>query len=230
MFDFKNWLKIEKNGLKNDFYAYPKRKILWIILGVSLLFATIFRLWTIVSFQTIIQWDTWLVNQIAQFRNSNLDGFFLVLTNFASEYFIIASFLILAIFLAKRRRRKAAFAVFLTLIGSSFFIWFFKNFFSRPRPFGCLTGSDCFSFPSGHATIALYFYGLLFYLIGRFIKIKKTTAFSLGSFFSLLVFLIALSRIYLGYHFLTDVVACFLLGGIFLLIAALMIDFLYQEK
>ena len=230
MFDFKNWLKIEKNGLKNDFYAYPKRKILWIILGVSLLFATIFRLWTIVSFQTIIQWDTWLVNQIAQFRNSNLDGFFLVLTNFASEYFIIASFLILAIFLAKRRRRKAAFAVFLTLVGSSFFIWFFKNFFSRPRPFGCLAERDCFSFPSGHATIALYFYGLLFYLIGRFIKIKKTTAFSLGSFFSLLVFLIALSRIYLGYHFLTDVVAGFLLGGIFLLIAALMIDFLYQEK
>ena len=228
MFDFKNWLKTERNGLKNDFYAYPKRKVLWIILVITLLFSTIFRLWTLVSFQKVIQWDAWLVSHIAQFRSDALNIFFLILTNFASIYFIIAAFLILAIFLIKKRMRKAAFSVFITLFGSVFFIWFLKNFFSRSRPFGCLSGQDCFSFPSGHATIAFYFYGLLFYLIGRFLKLKKITAFWWGLFFAILIFLIAISRIYLGHHFLTDIIGGLLLGGIFLLIAALLIDFLYQ--
>ncbi len=228
MIDFKNWLKQERNGLKNDFYTYPKEKILWKMLGILLLFLALFRLWTLLSFQRMAQWDIWLVNQIEQLRSNILDVFFLFLSNFASGYFIIVVFLVLTVFLIQKKRKKAAFTVFLTLVGSGLFIWFFKNLFSRSRPFGCFTERDCFSFPSGHATIAFYFYGLLFYLIGRFLKIKKLTAFWLGLFFAVLVFLIAISRIYLGYHFLTDIVGGFLLGGVFLLIAALMIDFLYQ--
>lgn len=225
---FKNWLKQEKNGLKNDFYAYPKGKILWMILGIALLFLAIFRLWTVISFQRMAQWDIWLVNQVEQLRNSALDVFFLFLSNFASGYFIIVAFLILAFFLIKRKRKKAAFTVFLTLVGSGFFIWIFKNLFSRPRPFGCLSEQDCFSFPSGHTTIAFYFYGMLFNLITRFVKLRKRYVLVLAMIFGFLIFLVALSRIYLGYHFLTDIVGGFLLGGVFLLISALMVDFFYQ--
>ncbi len=228
MFDFKNWLKLEKNGLRGGFYAYPKRKILWLILGVTLLFLALFRLWTMTSFQAINTWDKWVVEQIERLRIPVLDGFFLFLTNFASDYFIITAFLILTIFLVRKRRRKAAFTVFLTLIGSGFFIWFFKNFFSRPRPFGCFSERDCFSFPSGHATIAFYFYGVLFNLTTRFVKLRKRYVLLLAMIFGFLIFLVALSRIYLGYHFLTDIIGGFLLGGVFLLISALMIDFLYQ--
>lgn len=228
MTGFKNWFKQEKNGLKNDFYAYPKEKILWIILGITLLFLALFRLWTVISFQRMAQWDIWLVGQVEQFRSSILDIFFLFLSNLASFYFIIVVFLILAVVLIQKKRKKAAFTVFLTLVGSGFFIWLFKNLFSRSRPFGCLSGRDCFSFPSGHATIAFYFYGMLFNLITRFVKLRKRYVLVLAMVFGFLVFLVALSRIYLGYHFLTDIVGGFLLGGVFLLISALMIDFLYQ--
>jgi membrane-associated phospholipid phosphatase len=228
MVDFKNWLRQEKNGLRNDFYAYPKEKILWRTLGILLLFLAIFRLWTLLSFQKMTQWDIWLVNQIEQLRNSTLDIFFLFLSNLASGYFIIVSFLILAFFLVRKKMKKAAFTAFLTLVGSGLFIWILKNFFSRSRPFGCLSEQDCFSFPSGHATMAFYFYGMLLNLITRFLKFRKRTVFILGLFFAFLVFLIAASRIYLGYHFLTDILGGFLLGGVFLLLAALIIDFLYQ--
>ena len=228
MIDFKSWLRQEKNGLKSDFYAYPKEKILWRILGIALLFLAIFRLWTMISFQRMAQWDLWLVNQIEQLRNSTLDVVFLFLSNFASGYFIIVAFLILTFFLTRKKRKKAAFTVFLTLVGSGFFIWFFKNLFSRSRPFGCLSERDCFSFPSGHATMAFYFYGMLLNLITRFFKLRKRYVLVLTVIFGFLVSLVALSRIYLGYHFLTDIVGGFLLGGVFLLISALMIDFLYQ--
>jgi len=69
---------------------------------------------------------------------------------------------------------------------------------------------------------------MLFNLITRFVKLRKRYVLVLAMAFGFLVFLVALSRIYLGYHFLTDIVGGFLLGGVFLLISALMIDFLYQ--
>jgi len=128
MVDFKNWLRQEKNGLRNDFYAYPKEKILWRTLGILLLFLAIFRLWTLLSFQKMTQWDIWLVNQIEQLRNVLLI-FFPFLSNLASGYFIIVSFLILAFFLVRKKMKKAAFTAFLTLVGSGLFIWILKNFF-----------------------------------------------------------------------------------------------------
>lgn len=229
MIDFKNWLKIEKNGLKNDLYLYPKRRILNLIFSAFLLFWALFKLWEKTSSATIIYWDNLIVNLLDQNRNLFWDKFFLAVTNLGSVYFIVFSFLILAVFLFKKRAKKATVAVFLTLIGSGALIFIFKDFFSRERPFGCSFEKDCFSFPSGHATIAFYFYGMLFNLSTRFIKMRKRYAFLLGGILSLLIFLIALSRVYLGYHFLTDILGGFLLGGIFLLLVAIMVDFLYQK-
>lgn len=227
--NIKSWVDREKKDLKDGFYLYPKRKFLFLFLGVFLLFFYIFRLWTATSFRRVRYWDNLIVLQMDQLRTPFLDSLFSFLTNFGSGYFIIGVFLILAIFLVKQRKRKATAAVLLTLVGSEFFIYLFKDFFARPRPFGCLSGKDCFSFPSGHATIAFYFYGLLFYLLIRFIKLKKTTFWILGLILGFLILLVAISRIYLGYHYPTDIMGGFLLGGIFLLIAAILIDFFYQR-
>ncbi|MBM3205362.1 phosphatase PAP2 family protein [Candidatus Shapirobacteria bacterium] len=228
MRDFKLWLKQEKNGLKNDFYSYPKRNFLFLILGVAVLLLALFRLWTVISVESVFYGDNLIVKQIEILRTSFGDNFFLLVTNLGSAYFILGAFLILAIFLVKKKRKKAAVAVFLTLAGSAFLIYLFKNLFSRPRPFGCLNLNDCFSFPSGHTTIAVYFYGLLFHLTTRFLKLKKRTVYVLGLLIGLIIILVALSRIYLGFHFLTDVVGGFLLGSVLLLVAAILIDFLYQ--
>lgn len=228
MIDFKNWLKIEKNELKSDFYHYPKRRLLILLFGAFLLFWALFKLWAKTSSQTVIYWDNWVVSLMDQNRNPFWDRFFMGVTNFGSIYFILFAFLILAIFLFRKKAKKAVVVVFLTLIGSGALIFIFKDLFSRERPFGCPFERDCFSFPSGHTTIAFYFYGMLFNLSTRFIKMRKRYAFILGWSLAILVSLIALSRIYLGYHFLTDVLGGFLLGGIFLLIVAIMTDFLYQ--
>lgn len=226
---FKDWLKEQEKNLKNDFYHYPRRKILFLILGIFILLFSLFRLWLLVSSKIVWQWDFWVVSQTEIFRNHFLDRFFYFVTNLGSSYFIIGAFLILAIFLSKTRRRKAAAAVLFTLAGSALLIFLFKDMFARPRPFGCFYDRDCFSFPSGHATISFYFYGLLFYLLTRFIKLKKMTVAVLFIALFLLVSLISLSRIYLGYHFPTDILGGFLLGGVLLLIAAILVDFLYQQ-
>lgn len=199
------------------------------LFGAFLLFWALFKLWAKTSSQTVIYWDNFIVNLMNQNRNPFLDKFFITVTNFGSVYFILFAFLILAVFLFRKRARKATIAVFLTLIGSGALIFLFKDFFSRERPFDCPFERDCFSFPSGHATISFYFYGMLFNLSTRFIKMRKRYAFILGGSLAILVCLIALSRIYLGYHFLTDILGGFLLGGALLLIVAIMVDFLYQK-
>jgi len=226
--NLKSWFNHEKKDLREDFFLYPKRKLLFLALGIYSLLFFIFRLWTATSFKGVEFWDKLIIGKIELLRSPFSDKFFLFFTNFASGYFIIATFLILAVFLFYLKRKKAMVAVFLTLVGSAIFIYLLKLIFGRERPFGCLGGRDCFSFPSGHATIAFYFYGMLLYLLIRFLKPKRRIIVLLDLIFILLILLVGFSRIYLGYHYPTDIMGGFLLGGTFLLIAAILIDFFYQ--
>ena len=73
-----------------------------------------------------------------------------------------------------------------------------------------------FSFPSGHSMCSIVFYGFLIYIVNKFIKnvyIRKV----INIFLVLLMFLIPFSRLYLGVHFFTDVVAGVILGVVCLL-------------
>lgn len=95
----------------------------------------------------------------------------------------------------------------------------FKIFFQRERPdILRLVEAAGFSFPSGHSMVSASFYGLLAYMIYSNCGVKwKYLAIAL---FSLLVFSIGISRIYLGVHFASDVLAGFSAGiawlGIFI--------------
>lgn len=84
-----------------------------------------------------------------------------------------------------------------------------KNYFLRQRPefsnaFYHETG---YSFPSGHSMMSVLFYGIVAYWLVRTIPHwRQQVAFALGA--ATLALLIGFSRLYLGVHYLTDV-----LGG-----------------
>lgn len=77
----------------------------------------------------------------------------------------------------------------------------------RP-PIAHLIMVDGFSFPSGHSSSSMAFYGILIYLIYKKCKNKIVKWVSI-SFLSILVLAIGISRIYLGVHYPSDVVAGF---------------------
>ena len=81
-----------------------------------------------------------------------------------------------------------------------------------------------YSFPSGHSMISVLFFGSIIYLVNKYnVKHKKLITFSLSTF----ILLVGISRIYLGVHYLTDVVGGYLLG---LVVLFLIIHILERKK
>ena len=105
-----------------------------------------------------------------------------------------------------------------------------KFIIRRSRPLDiALIKETGFSFPSGHSMVSAAFYGLIIYLIYKS-KLKKQLKILLIVLFSLIILNIGLSRIYLGVHYTTDVLAGFILAAIHLILFVELIYKKYFEK
>lgn len=92
-----------------------------------------------------------------------------------------------------------------------------KLFFKRERPeLYRLMDIGGFSFPSGHTMMAFSLYGMIVYVFWQHVK-KRRGKIALLIFAAMMAFSIALSRIYVGVHFPSDIIggiaasACWLL-------------------
>ncbi len=113
----------------------------------------------------------------------------------------------------------------LSSLGASAFSALAKLAFQRPRPVEALLLESSWSFPSGHATAAVAFYGFLGYLL---IRCSATWQTQVKLFFAagVLIVLLGLSRIVLGVHYLSDVWAGYLIGTLWLIVGISLSEFL----
>lgn len=112
-----------------------------------------------------------------------------------------------------RSRDAAAFAGLLGVIAADqSFKHVLKNIFDRPRPalFHDIPALDSYSYPSGHAMAAVAMYGMVAVVIGRLEPRLKPW---LGWGAAGLAVLIGYSRVYLGAHWFTDVLAGYAAGA-----------------
>ncbi|WP_027399467.1 phosphatase PAP2 family protein [Anaerovorax odorimutans] len=95
-----------------------------------------------------------------------------------------------------------------------------KLYFARPRPDISfhLINQGGYSFPSGHSLNSMVFYGILIWLCRENIINNNISKFITGVL-SILIFLIGFSRLYLGVHFPSDIIAGWSLGSFILLIS-----------
>lgn len=107
---------------------------------------------------------------------------------------------------------------------------FVKIIVKRPRPTGInLLNLGGYSFPSGHSFLAITFYGFLIFLINRKVKNKKLKM-SLIIILTNLIFLIIISRIYLGVHYASDCLAGFTLGLSYLFLLLFLYNIYMPQK
>lgn len=110
-------------------------------------------------------------------------------------------------------------------LANEFLKWVFQR--SRPPELMRLIDASGYSFPSGHAMVSFTFYGLLIYLLWFNLGSGKLRYFW-AVFLSVLVLAIGMSRIYLGVHYPSDVVAGFAAGGVWL--AGCILGFPYPDQ
>lgn len=127
-----------------------------------------------------------------------------------------------AVLISHRKYLKTFLLLFFTQ-GAYILVDLLKNFACRERP--CIHPG--YSFPSGHTTTTMCFYGIIIYLILYYVR-SQFWRVLLSVFFGIIIFMVALSRLWLGVHFLTDVVAGLFLG--FLLVNLFIILDKFFEK
>lgn len=134
-----------------------------------------------------------------------------VLGNFLT---LLAVTVLAVVLLLRRGRRTEAALVALAFAGAQILTLGLKLGFARERPFfpdPLASAPSTYSFPSGHASVSLAVYGALGYIAARHVASRRARVAALAVA-AALVALIGFSRLYLGVHFLTDVIAGFSLG------------------
>jgi membrane-associated phospholipid phosphatase len=122
-----------------------------------------------------------------------------------------------ALMLWQKKKWESLFLV-IALAGGELFNWLLKWIFHRNRPtIHRLIEETGYSFPSGHSMESFIFYGMLCMLFVLFLKSKVPKVIIIISTI-VLIFMIGISRIYLGVHYPSDVIAGFAAGGAWLTI------------
>jgi undecaprenyl-diphosphatase len=124
-----------------------------------------------------------------------------------------------AIWRVRSRDRRGAITLVLVAIVTELLNLALKHAFQRPRPslFHEIATLHSYSFPSGHAMASAAVYGSIAAVLARAFPARRR-AIVAGA--SVLVLLIGLSRVYLGVHWITDVVAGWAAGAFIALAAS----------
>lgn len=117
-----------------------------------------------------------------------------------------------------KRKNYFAYLALIVVVGSTTSTHLLKLVFGRPRPELHIAQLETYSFPSGHATAAMALFGVTAYIVYK-LSSKNYYRYGLLAILLLLVVLVGFSRIYLGYHYTTDVLAGYLVGAIWLAVS-----------
>ena len=161
--------------------------------------------------------DERVFNNLIKLKTSLLSKILYVITNIGSS---IGVLLVLGItaFIFMRKKIFSDFKYLIINVGSGVALMeIIKNIVRRIRPSWKWITQAGFSFPSGHTISAVLLYGTLIMLINK--KLKGKMRIILTIIFSFMIFLIPVSRIYFGVHYLTDIIGGFILGAVILLIS-----------
>ncbi len=146
--------------------------------------------------------------------NDSLTPYIKIFTNLGGALVLLGISLIIALFIKDKR---ISFAIIINLALVALLNLLTKAIFQRERPLidFWLVNESGYSFPSGHATVSMAFYGFLIYLVYN--HFKKKYRWYIISLLAIIIVFVGISRIYLGVHYLSDVLAGFLFSIIYLM-------------
>ena len=138
-----------------------------------------------------------------------------IITNLGGVYWLLGETIL---FLVIIKNKKLSLTILLNLCLITLMNYTLKQIFQRPRPIEYrIINESGYSLPSGHSMVSMAFYGYLIYLIYKNVKNEHLKR-CLILFLSILIISIGISRVYLGVHYTSDVLAGFLAAISYLII------------
>jgi undecaprenyl-diphosphatase len=164
----------------------------------------------------LLTWDRPIQTWVEDHRTDTLDGFFLFMSRFGSTQVVIVGLAVLLV-LVYRRCRPLFWLVLAATLARPLLEWTLKATIDRDRPdFERLVDGHGPSFPSGHPLAAIALWGLVPPVVALFTQRRVWWwVATVGS--AAMIAIVAVSRVYLGVHWFSDVVGALLFGAVFLL-------------
>ena len=165
----------------------------------------------LIQFQIVQPVDWFVYHLVQNLKCDFMTSFFKLCSNLGSTWFYVILVLLLVIFKNKKDIWEGIHLLIIQGINR-----FIKALVKRARPpqIYHLVHETNYSFPSGHSMSAMAGYGLLIIEVQKSSLKYKTI---IKVFLAIMIFLIGLSRIYLGVHYFSDVIGGFLLSLSYLL-------------
>lgn len=165
----------------------------------------------------IISLDHQLNNWLIAIRTESLNKLMLLITDLAEAKTVLILVFLTGLWLLKKRYTNYVWPLLIVSGGDFLSSAIGKIFFHRPRPLQAVYLEKMYSFPSSHASIAVAFFGFLTYIIWQKTQkqwLKNTVIFT----WIIFCLLIGFTRLYLGVHYLSDVIGGYLIGIFWLLL------------
>ncbi|MBE6153282.1 MAG: phosphatase PAP2 family protein [Firmicutes bacterium] len=192
----------------------------WILKNRKWIFLSLFILLFLLLIETIFVKeifviDDYIYHHISKLISNNFTKFFKLVTHFGDAPILIGISIGSILFL---KNKKIGMFMSLNLVINFIFNQYMKIFFERPRPIDLMIVEERgYSFPSGHSMISMAFYGFIIFLIWKYMK-NKNLKWLYTILLGTLIIFIGTSRIYLGVHYASDVLAGFYFSIAYLII------------
>lgn len=146
-------------------------------------------------------------------RSETLDEIMLEATVLGSGVVLFMMVAIVSVFLWQTKHHWSVYILLMGVFGGQILNGILKDYFNRPRP-SVVEGIDAvhsLSFPSGHAMTSMVVYGSVAYLVARLepTKLMRLSTWVVTSF---IIITVGISRMYLGVHYPSDVLAGYIAG------------------
>lgn len=200
--------------------AHGKRLSLWMG-AASLSFGVFVKITSELRENEVHSLDTSIVTAVAKIRRPWLTGIAVDVTALGSLTLVTLISLIALCLLLSLKDSFAAWQLVLNSLGAGIWTGITKNVIERTRPDDVthLVQVSGFSYPSGHSLVSASLYLTIAILAARYLPTTKGRLLLFG-LATAVIFLVGMSRVYLGVHYASDVVSGVLLGVAWALLLA----------